>query len=227
MAISRTDLILVTYASASSTTAVTTSTDTTGASAAVVIFSHEGDNTTYSLACSKGGTTVEVEARHDAGNNLSLIVFFVYGFTGGAAHTFTVTMGAARSERRIGAECYSGSFTSGFSAATDQQAGGSGGGTVDAGSLVTDRAAYLVHIIADRGNGQIDTPGTGWTTGDSATAGLCWQVRNEASAGTFDPTATLTFMFEWATIAIAFGEGGGGGGGGASGRDLMLMGVGT
>jgi hypothetical protein len=162
--------------------------------------------------CSKGGTVVEQEVRHDAGGNLSLIVFVVHGFTGGAAHTFTVTMGAARSERRIGAECYSGSFTSGFSAATDQQAGGSGGGTVDAGSLVTDRAAYLMHVIADRGNGQIDTPGTGWATGDSATAGLCWQVRNEAASGTFDPTCTMTFMFEWATIAIAIGEGGGGGG---------------
>lgn len=211
MAIGQVNVIATVAAAASADSYAFPSTDTTGASGAYLIFSHDGAPTTYTWSDNKstpGANFVTVATVDNASGGLSTTLVFVHGFTGGTDHVFTVTLGAARSLRFGGGVTLSGTFTSGFSAATAVTGSNSthAGGLLDIGSLVTDRAAYAIHLIADSGDGQMDG-GSGWTVLSNGVAGLTFQARNEAGATTLDPATNNNFMFDWNSIAHAAGEG--------------------
>lgn len=223
-AITEDDIIAVSGADISATTLNLTATDTTGSEGAILFACHEGAPTTYtwtSLSGGSGGTfaslgTVNGTVGGGAGD-LSINVTFVRGFTPGASHIFRVTFGATRPFRYGGGIVLSGSFDASHVAATTQTAEGIDGSSippdsVDAGSLVTDAAAYLLQTSCNY-SGATMTNGAGWTTKSNAVGGRHFQARNEASSGTFDPIHTLSGSGNpFVTVAAAIKEAAGGGG---------------
>lgn len=223
MAITEDDIIAINAAGtgdASSGTLDLASTNTTGSTAALLMVAHEGASTSYTWSHQSGGSggtfaslgTLNASVGAGSGD-LSLNVSFVYGMTGAAAHVFRVTLGASRAFRYGGGIVLGGTFDASHLSATTQTAqDGASNQTVDAGSLVTDAAAYLAQFSCNY-NGQTATQGSGWTLKSNATSGRHFQARNEAASGTFDPVHTIAGDgLTWLTIAVAIKEAVGGGG---------------
>ena len=195
---------------------VTSSTfNSTGGGALLFMVAHEGAPTTYTWTDNKSTPapnfislgTQNLTVGGSAGD-MSLSAVYVHAPNVGTGHTVTATFGATRPFRYIGGVVLNGTFTDTFLAATTQQAENAGGATVDAGSLVTDAAAYLIQFSANYTGQSILAAGTDWSIKDNATGGRHFQARNEASAGTFDPSHTLTGGgSSFVTIAAAVKEG--------------------
>ena len=173
--------------------------DSTGGGGLLFMVVHEGAPTSCTWSDNKStgsGNFVSlgtVDANQGgASGDLSLSCVFAYSPNVGTGHTVTATFGAARAHRYIGGVVINGTFSATFLAATTQTATfGNSVGTVDAGSLVTDAAAYLIHFAGNYNADSINSAGGGWAIKSNATVGRHFQARNESAAGTFDPSFTL------------------------------------
>jgi hypothetical protein len=203
---------------ASSATLDLAATTTTGGGGGVLFVAHEGAPTTYTWTSQSGGSggtftalgTVNSAAGGSSGD-FSLNATFVRGFTPGASHVFRVTLGAARPFRYGGGVVLGGTFDASFLSGTAQTAELVTETTIDAGTLTTDAAAYLMHIGCNYTGQSITAAGSGWTTKSNGTAGRHFQARNEASSGTFDPSFTIGAAGNSElTIAMAIKEAAGG-----------------
>lgn len=225
MAITEGAIIAVNGADASSGTYTSSSFDSSGGGAILYFLVHEGAPTSYTWTDNKstpGGQFLALETQNltvgGGAGDLSINAMVVWSPTVGTGHTLTCTLGAARTFRYGGGVVLNGTFGSAsILAATTQKAEGNGDSdTVDAGSLVTDAAAYLFHCAGNYSGQAILTPGTDWTIKSNAIGGRHFQARNEPSSGTFDPSMIIGTgaggsTAGWVTIAAAIKETAGGG----------------
>lgn len=234
MAITEGAVIAVSGADASAGTLNLTAANTVGGGGALLFVVHEGAPTTYTWTSQSGGSggtfnalaTVNSTGGASSGD-LSINAVFVYGYSGNASHVFRVTLGASRPFRYGGGVILNGTFGATYLAATTQTAQDpSLTTTVDAGSLVTDAAAYLIQFGGNYNGVAASAAGGSWALKSNATAGRHFQARNEAASGTFDPVYTLAGTADWLTIAAAIKETAGGGGGLRRRGSLGLLGVG-
>jgi hypothetical protein len=213
MAITEGAIAAVAGADATDTNVTSASFDSTGGNAILFFVVHEGASTSYTWSDNKstpGGQFTSLgTVNHGVGDlSISAVYFYRGSATWGTSHTVTVTFGATRPYRYLGGVVLNGSFGSTFLAATTQTASGTSF-TVDAGSLVTDDAAYVVQFSGNYAARTLDTsspPAAGWTVKDNATVGRHFQARLEAASGTFDPAHDISGSAEWVTIAAAIKE---------------------
>ena len=234
MAITEGAVIVVNGGTGSSATYTSSSFDSTGGGGILYFLVHEGASTTYTWSDNKSTAGANfvllatINGTVGAGSgDISLTGIFVHNPTVGTGHTLTCTLGAARPFRFGGGVVLNGTFSSTFLSATVQSAqNGTSDLTVDAGSLVTDAAAYCIQYSANY-NAATATVGSGWTLRSNATAGRHFQIRNEAASGTFDPVHTISDDgLTWLTIAAAIKETAAAGGGAPryAGHLIRLMG---
>lgn len=220
MAITEGAIIAVNGSDSSSGSYTSSSFDSSGGGAILYFLVHEGAPTTYAWADNKstpGGRFLTLETQNltvgGGAGDLSINAIAVWSPTVGTGHTLTCTLGAAKLFRYGGGVVLNGTFGSAsILAATTVKAEGNGDSdTVDAGSLVTDAAAYLFHCAGNYSGQAINTGGSGWTIKSNATGGRHFQARNEASANTFDPSFVVGSgaggsTAGWVTIAAAIKE---------------------
>jgi len=218
MAITEGAICAVSGAAGSLGSVTSASFDSTGAGGYLFFVAHEGTPTTYTWTDSKSTAsgnfvslgTVNLTVGTGA-NDLSMHCMFCWTPSVGTGHTVTVTFDAARPHRYIGGVCLNGTFSSTFLSATTQtNQNASLTATVDAGSLVTDAAAYLIQFGANYNGIAGSAAGSGWAFKSNASAGRQFQARNEATASTYDPVYTLTATADWVTLASAIKETAGG-----------------
>jgi len=213
MAITKGAIVEFAGADTSGGSVTSSSFDSTGGGLLVFGVVHEGAPTTYTFTDSKSGAnwTVAAEQDNTTVNDLSLAVGYCWSPNVGTGHTVTCTFGASRPFRYIGGIVLNGTFASAaILAATTQQAQGTGT-SVDAGSLVTDAAAFLIQFVGNyAGVTLFSPPPSGWTNDANTVGGRNYQTRNEATSGTFDPVCQLAASGDWCSIAAAFKEAGGG-----------------
>jgi len=213
MAITEGAICAISGDAASAGSVTSSSFDSTAGGGLLFMVAHEGAPTTYTWSDNKSTAApnfVALETQNltvgGAAGDMSISAVFVHSPTVGTGHTVTVTFGASRPHRYIGGVVVNGSFSSAFLAAVTQKAENANSDTVDAGSLVTDAAAYLIQFAANYTSGTISSAGSGWATKSNATAGRHFQARNEASSGTFDPSMTISGPTQWVTVAAAVKE---------------------
>jgi hypothetical protein len=218
MAITEGAVIAVNGADASSTGYTSGTFDSTGGGGILYFLVHEGASTaSYTWTDNKstpGGQFVTLGTMNAStgtgSGDLNITLMFVYrgSATWGTGHTVTVDFAGAdaRTFRYGGGVVLNGTFGSTHVSATTQTAQGSNG-TVDAGSLVTDAAAYCIQVAGNYNAEVADSAGTGWTLKSNATGGRHFSARNESSAGTFDPVINkIDSSHTWITIAAAIKE---------------------
>lgn len=215
MAITEGAIIAVSGADGSSTSYTSSTFDSTGGGAILYFIAHEGASTTYTWSDNKStssGNFLSLGTVNHSNGDMSISAMVVWSPSVGTGHTITVTFGASRPYRYGGGVVLNGTFASAsILAATTQTAQSAGSTPCDAGSLVTDAAAYLFHCACNYTGNTMDSAGTGWTIKSNATGGRHFQARNEASSGTFDPSFPMVASPQWATIAAAIKEASGGG----------------
>jgi hypothetical protein len=218
MAITEGAVIAVNGADGSSQGYTSSTFDSTGGGGILYFLVHEGASTaSYTWTDNKstpGGQfvtlgTMNCSAGTGAGD-LNITLMFVYrgSATWGTGHTVTADFAGtdARTFRYGGGVVLNGTFGATHTAATTQTAQGSTA-TVDAGSLVTDAAAYLIQVAGNYAGDTMSAAGTGWTIKSNATGGRHFQARNEAASGTFDPVFTKPdTTHSWVTVAAAIKE---------------------
>lgn len=214
MAITKGNVIVVNGADASSGSYTSSAFDSTGGGAVLYFVGHEGAPTTYTWSDSTstpGGRfltlgTINCTVGSGAGD-LSLTAVVVWSPTVSASHTITCTFGASRPFRYGGGVVLNGRFESAdILSATTQTAEGNSVNPVDAGSLVTDNAAFLFHAAVNYFGVTAAGAGSGWTLDSNASGGRHFQTRNEAASGTFDPSLSTSSSTNWVTIAAAIRE---------------------
>jgi hypothetical protein len=223
MAITEGTVIAVNGADGNSSTYTSTSFDSSGGGAILYFVVHEGASTTYTWSDNKSTASgnflalgsAEYTGSGTGANDYGVAAVVVWSPTVGTGHTITCTFNSgARPYRYGGGVVLNGTFgSSSILAATTQVAQPAGNATtVDAGSLVTDAAAYLWHCAGNYIGSAMNAEGLGWTIKSNATGGRHFQIRNESSSGTFDPSFDLNNNTSWVTIAAAIKETAGGGG---------------
>jgi len=216
MAISKGAIVDFSGAAGSAGSVTSTSFDSTGGGLLAFAVVHEGAPTSYTFTDSKSGANwvTPIEQDHTTNGDFSMAVSYCWSPNVGTAHTVTCTFGAARTFRYIGGIVLNGTFGSAsILAATTQQAQGVTDGVgpdVDAGSLVTDAAAFLMQFVGNYNGHAISIPGTDWIADANGVGGRSYQTRNEAGSGTFDPVCALAGTTDYVTIAVAFKETAGG-----------------
>ena len=159
-------------------------------------------NATLTFSDNKGNTWQSAVVSNGAGAKVG--VCWSVLTTAGTGHTVTCTYPNSSPFRRICVLPVNGDFNAADALAATSQTGSGNGTAVDAGSLVTSKAAILFMGAADYG-GETFTQGTGWTKLGTA-GGRHAQYRIEAASGTFDPAGTIGGGQDWSAAALALGE---------------------
>lgn len=209
----------------------TSSFDSTGYTHILIGVKWEGGNTTVTPSDNKSSTSWTSHTKEIvAGTSSDLCGQFFSAAIGspGTGHTATASFAASRTFITVAVwiiDADSGTITL-VSEATNEGSGT----TVDAGTLSNAGSDSVVSFMMGLEYEATSwTPGSGWTEdfdlggGDNYSGGFS---RGAETTSSIDPACTKSGGGTWGAISICFKEGGGGGGG-ASGRDLMLLGVGT
>jgi hypothetical protein len=205
MALTRTFAIV--GQNAASGTGLTTGTFSSASQKYLVVFcKHEGAPTTITATDNKGSTLTGLTKVSHSNGDLSVQLFHGAIGTPGTGHTVTMTLAAARAFRDVKVWVINADGT----VALDVQAAGGQGtsATADAGTLSTSAAAISIMGASEDTAARTYTPSSGWTE-DSDENENFGASRSDASAGTFDPSCTISGSCDWVAVAAAFIESGG------------------
>lgn len=202
-------IVEITNANSSSTNGTSTTTntfDSTGYHYIVAVGKNELSNPTITLSDNKSTVFTHLTKRVNGSNNLQAVLAWGPLTAPGSGHTVTVTFGASVNYHVVGLWLID-SDGAAIELVSGSDVGDTGTSTtIDAGTITTDAASVSVLFGCTRG-GASYTASSGWTEDfDSAGAPSSYAFfsRADASAGTIDPSATISASEDWVAVAASF-----------------------